>query len=108
MDNIDINDLDPFIPDIDLTIPEIDLEGALSMDDVRAFLALHKTPEEINAALKANHTVFTEKISIRIPHDILATIKAQAEAVCMPYQTFINMILAEYAWGNLAFKYTFT
>jgi len=108
MDNIDINDLDPTLPDIDLTIPEIDLTGALSMDDVRAYLALHKTPEEINAALKANHTVFSEKISIRIPHDVLATIKAQAEPAGLPYQTFINMILAEYAWGNLAFKYTFT
>ena len=106
MDNIDINDLDPTLPDIDLTIPEIDLTGMLGMDEARAYLALHKTPEEINAALKANHTVFSEKISIRVPHDVLATLKAQAEAVCMPYQTFINLILAEYAWGNLAFKYT--
>ena len=104
MDNIDMHDLDPTLPDIDLTIPEIDLEGALTMDEVRAYLALHKTPEEINAALKANHTVFSEKISIRIPHDVLATLKAQAEPAGLPYQTFINMILAEYAWGNLAFK----
>ena len=104
MDNIDMRDLDPTLPDIDLTLPEIDLTGMLGMDDVRAFLALHKTPEEINAALKSNYTVFTEKISIRIPHDVLATLKAQAEPAGLPYQTFINMILAEYAWGNLAFK----
>src|SRR5665647_2842135 len=108
MDNIDMRDLYPTLPDIDLTLPEIDLEGALTMDEARAYLALHKTPEEINAALKANHTVFSEKISIRIPHDVLATIKPQAEPAGLPYQTFINMILAEYAWGNLAFKYTFT
>ena len=106
MDNIDMHDLDPTLPDIDLTIPEIDLEGALTMDEARAYLALHKTPEEINAALKTNHTVFSEKISIRIPHDVLATIKAQAEPAGLPYQTSINMILAEFAWGNLSFKNT--
>src|SRR5665647_1120678 len=108
MDDMEFNEPDLSMYDIDLTLPEIDLEGALTMDEARAYLALHKTPEEINAALKANHTVFSEKISIRIPHDVLATIKAQAEPAGLPYQTFINMILAEYAWGNLAFKYTFT
>jgi len=34
--------------------------------------------------------------------------RLKAEAVGMPYQTFINLFLAEFAWGNLAFKYTFT
>lgn len=76
------------------------------MDDVRAFTALRMTPAQTNTALKANHTMFTEKISIRVPHDVLATIKTQAETVGMPYQTFINLILAEYARGNLAFKNT--
>jgi len=45
-------------------------------------------------------------LSIRIPHDVLATIKAQAEPAGLPYQTFINLILAEFAWGNLSFKNT--
>lgn len=72
------------------------------------FIMADTTPAVLSPIPTANQTLLLEKVSIRVPHDVLATIKAQAEAVCMPYQTFINLILAEYAWGNLAFKYTFT
>lgn len=44
-------------------------------------------------------TLFTEKISIRIPRPILAILKEQAKRRGVPYQTYINMMLNEAAAG---------
>jgi len=99
MDDLDISELES----IDTTLPEINLEGMMSMDEVHTALSRHLTPAEIKAAQNANHTSTSEKISIRIPHHILALLKLQAEETGMAYQTFINLILAEFAAGRLSF-----
>ena len=47
----------------------------------------------ISPPLKPNKTTGSEKISLRIPHHVLSTLKAQALQRGEPYQTYINHIL---------------
>lgn len=88
---------DPDIPFVDLNLPfvELDLEDTPDMDEV-----LKTSPRvAISQPLTASQTTFSQRISIRIPRSVLATTRKKAAALGMPYQTYINLILAQHATG---------
>lgn len=91
MDDLDFSDLElGDLPNMD------DLP---SIDELLANSESNRWPLVISPPLTANRTLYSQKISIRIPHYLLDTLKAQAAARGMPYQTFINLILGAYANG---------
>ena len=78
------NDLDDLFPDL-----ELNLDESPHPDDAALMSSVTLSPP-----LTINQTTYSEKISIRIPRSILATLKQRAKEHGMKYQTFINMILA--------------
>lgn len=45
-------------------------------------------------------TRYSEKISLRVPHPILALLKEEAALRGMSYQTLVNAILGQHATGG--------
>jgi hypothetical protein len=89
-------DTDPTTPDLcggDLL--DLDLGELPNIDEVLAMLASGGVV--LGPPPTASRTLYSYKISIRIPHDVLARVKAEAEACGIGYQTLINQILADRA-----------
>lgn len=84
----------------DLEIPDLELNDLPSIDDLLANHEADKVQLVLTPPPTTNRTLYSQKISIRFPHYLLDTLKAQAEARGMPYQTFINLILRTYATGS--------
>lgn len=83
------------IPFVDLDIPCEDLvfEDLPSIDEV-----LRSNPMVTLSPLPTvGQTLYSERISIRIPRWLLEEIKKRAAAEGEKYQTFMNSILAQYA-----------
>ena len=53
-------------------------------------------PVVLGEPLTASKTLYSEKISIRIPRYVLEALRAQAATTDTPYQTYINYILSEH------------
>lgn len=80
-----------------LTVPDLELYGLPAFDDeLLPYVEADSIPAVLSPALKPSQTLYSEKISIRIPHAILGAFRAQAVASGMSYQTLINQILAEH------------
>lgn len=91
-EELTVPDLDiPFI-DMDIPFVELELDDLPSIDKV-----LRNNPVTLSAPLNEGQTTYSERISIRIPRGILAAMRKQAAARGMPYQTFINLLLAQHA-----------
>lgn len=71
-----------------------------SFDEFMNDALQNSKPLAISPPRTINQTSGTEKISIRIPHSILTTIKEKAAARAIPYQTFINLLLVSYVTGQ--------
>lgn len=63
----------------------------------------HAGIAKTSAPISAKNTLFSQKISIRIPHYVLTDIKHKANEMGLPYQTLTNIILNEYVAGKLKF-----
>lgn len=106
MDNLDLFpdfDIDAFLLecDLDLTLPDF---PEPTLDEMQAIAHLLPanfgeppvTPPPAEPS-QSSLTFYSEKISIRIPRPILAIIKEYAKLLGIPYQTYINMMLADMA-----------
>lgn len=81
---------------------DIDDDCTDGFEQIMSDELLTSRPLAISPPRTINQTSGTEKISIRIPHAILAEIKDKAAARATPYQTFINLLLASYVNGHNA------
>ena len=95
---------DLIIPGLDIPIEEIDIpliefvfEEMPEVDD-----SLSATPTVPWVPMTAGQTLFSERISIRIPRWLLLEIKKRAAASGEKYQTYINQILAIHAGSSTA------
>ena len=80
------------IEDMDIPFVALELEDLPSMDEV-----LQASPVTLSPPLTINQTLFTERICIRINRAVLAILKQKAAEHGVPYQTFINLLLAQNA-----------
>lgn len=77
---------------MDLPIEELLIEDLPSMEEV-----LRTTSTVISPPPTAGQTTFSERITIRINHSVLAELKKQAAVQGLRYQTYLNSILAQHA-----------
>lgn len=96
-DDLIIPGLDVPVEEIDILLIEFVFEEMPEVDDL-----LSATPTVPWVAMTAGQTLFSERISIRIPRWLLLEIKKRAAASGERYQTYINLILAQHAATSLA------
>lgn len=90
--------------DVDSIMPEL---PAPTNDELAAlmkfiqFVASNPRPIRERKS-RGDASRFSEKISIRIPLYLLTLLKAQAKARGIPYQTYINLTLADQVLGKPA------
>lgn len=86
------SDFDQPLPSGTPTTKQIIEMETLTMQQIKATTAM------LRAKMKGlDKSAYSEKISIRIPTPILALIKAKAKLAGMPYQTYLNQMIAEVA-----------
>lgn len=94
MHNDDLAPPDLDIPFSDLNIPFVKLE----LDDLPSIDEVLKTSQAtLSPPSTVGQTLYSERISIRIPRWILAEIKKRAATEGEKYQTYINLILSQHA-----------
>lgn len=82
---------DSNIPDLDLPDVELVFDELPSLEEV-----LRASPSvAVSPPLTKSRTLFSERICIRINRSVLDSIKHQASRYGMPYQTYINLLLAK-------------
>lgn len=85
---------EPHLPFEEMDIPFVDM----IFDDLPDIDELLRTsPTTIWEPMTAGQTLFSQRISIRIPRGVLLEIKKRAAANGERYQTYINQILAIHA-----------
>lgn len=94
------------LQDLDLSfdiyeLPSIDEMISVVESYTGIAIKSHRIIYEPSSTLNASDTLFSKKISIRIPHNTLDDIKQKASDMGLPYQTLINFILNEYAAGKV-------
>ena len=98
------------LPEPDLTIdeelafdagdlPGVEIPEFTSFAALQAFLAA--TIATLGPSPTTSRTPFSQKISIRVPHDVLAALKARAQACGVGYQTLAVQILAEHVFNKV-------
>lgn len=87
----------PFV-DLDIPLEELVFEDLPSMDEVlERNQVLNVNEVTLSPPQTAGQTPYTERISIRIPRWLLAELRRKAAERGLPYQTFINEVLAQHA-----------
>ncbi len=79
-------------------LPDLDVGDLPTVEEFRVLLETTETV--LSQPPTASQTLFSQKISIRVPHDVLIALKARAGALGVPYQTLMNDVLAGAAFES--------
>lgn len=77
----------------DIPFRELVLEDLPSIDEVLRINPVVMATQPLTAGQSA----YTQSITIRIPHWVLAELKKKAVGAGEKYQTYVNLILAQHA-----------
>lgn len=80
---------------------DYDIDDYPSLDEIYVYIEANAGVTITSSPLNARDTLYSNKISIRIPHYVLTEIKLKASEMGLPYQTLINVILNEYVAGKV-------
>ncbi len=96
--------------DVIITAQDLELEYEIdeqtAFNEVRDYIKTHSGISVPSIPISSSDTLFTKKITIRIPYNVLSEIKNKSLQMGLPYQTFMNLILSEYVAGRLNFNPT--